>query len=181
MYTHDFSLGVCMKVRTNFSLDKDVLSRFKKLVPNMSGEVEAFISRRVIELSGSDERARRVRYEELQSQYSKLVKKVAEKKDELSEIIPYFQEANDLLAGLGLKKDFSNADELIPKLRKQWDGGRPSEFIHQYISLVELARDKRLVERELDQFYSSSSSESPTPSQQPPPPPPCTAIALVQN
>lgn len=175
VHTHVFSFGFTVKVRTNFSLEKDVLSRFKKLVPNMSQEVEVFMSQRIIELSGSDENGRRLRYEELKNQYNKLVREVAKKDAELA-ATPYYHEANDLLAGLGLKKDFSNADELIPKLTKQWKG--PAEFLHEYISLVELARDKRVVERELTQLRSQSTA---VPEATREPEVPCTAIVSVQN
>jgi DNA repair exonuclease SbcCD ATPase subunit len=157
-----------MKARTNLTIDKDIYERFKQKVPNMSEEVEAFMSRRIVELSGSDERARRLRYEELKSQYNKLVKKVAEKDQELREITPHYHTANELLHGLGLKADFSNAEELIPKVTKEWTG--PVEFLHEYINLVELARDKRVVERELTQLRSQGTSE-----------PVCTAIVPVEN
>lgn len=175
-----FFFRVYMKVRTNFSLEKDVLKRFKQLVPNMSEEVEGFMSRRIIELSGSDENGRRARYEELKNQYNKLLRDVAKKDAELAGITPHYHEANDLLAGLGLKKDFSNADELIPKLTKQWKG--PAEFLHEYISLVELARDKRVVERELTQLRSQSIAV-PEATREPEVPEvvPCTAIMPVQN
>lgn len=182
VYTR-FFFRVCMKVRTNFSLEKEVLKRFKKLVPNMSEEVETFMSQRIIELSGSDENGRHLRYEELKNQYNKLVREVAKKDTELTAITPHYHEANTLLAGLGLKKDFSNADELIPKLTKEWKG--PAEFLHEYISLVELARDKRVVERELTQLRSQSQSTetsvSSKTSETSAPEVACTAIMLVQN
>lgn len=53
----------------------------------------------------------------------------------------HFQEATDLLLELGLKKDFSNTDELIPKFMSAWKGDE--SFMHKFLNLVKLAGDKK--------------------------------------
>ena len=81
------------------------------------------------------------------------------KKDEQLKEKPCYHEANDLLAGLGLKKDFSNADELIPKFMAAWKGD--VDFMQEYVTLVELARDKRNAERRLREIRTRSKKEDP--------------------
>jgi ribosomal protein L44E len=127
-------------------LSDEPFEQLQKRIPNISQEVDDFLKKRAEELTGQSI-GEGADYGSLKAKYSELVNKVAKKDAELKEITPYYHEANTLLAGLGLKKDFSNADELIPQFTSAWKGR--VEFMHEYVSLVELARDKRQAERRL--------------------------------
>lgn len=144
--------------------DKKAFEECKRLLKlqglSLSEEIMSFVLRRRDELKGNGtSQSTSVDYQRLKLRYSELVRKVAKKDDELTTITPYYSEANDLLAGLGLKKDFSNASELIPQFISAWKG--PVEFMHEYLSLVELARDKCETERLLRTLRLGSTKEDP--------------------
>ena len=63
----------------------------------------------------------------------------------------------DYEALVGLAEDFeldferlSNVDEVVPKLVREWKGGRGS--LHLFITLLEKAREKKQIESRLDRF-----------------------------
>jgi hypothetical protein len=143
-----------MKHRTNVSLDADLLARFKKLVPSVSAEFNEFMRRRVAELEGRPEDFSGD-YGELKKKHSTLYSRVSRKEVDLREGAPEaFAKANESLAQLGMKADLSNADQIIPKLVGAWTGEQ--DFLHEYISLVELSREKRKVEHRLSEMRTSN-------------------------
>lgn len=152
-----FSTSIYVKDKASFEECKRLL---KLQGLSLSEEIMNFVLRRRDELKGGSGQSmgEGVDYQSLKARYSKLVSEVARKKDELSEM-PYFHEANDLLAGLGLKKDFSNADELTPQFMVAWKGD--VDFMQEYVTLVELARDKRQAERRLREIRTGSKKEDP--------------------
>ena len=144
--------------------DKKAFEECKRLLKlqglSLSEEIMGFVLKRRDELKGNgSSQSTSADYQRLKVRYSDLVSKVAKKDAELKEIEIHYHEANDLLAGLGLKKDFSNANELIPQFISAWKG--PVEFMHEYLSLVELARDKRETEQLLRTLRSGSTKENP--------------------
>ena len=64
-----------------------------------------------------------------------------------------FDQANRLLGELGVKSDLSNAGEVIPKFLVAWKGSQ--EFMHEYISLIEVAEKKKQVETRLRELRSA--------------------------
>lgn len=60
-----------------------------------------------------------------------------------------FEEACRLIFDLGLKKDFTNADELIPKFMVLWEADmtslRDTTFFFKFIYLVDLIRDEKII------------------------------------
>lgn len=145
------------KSRRTLYLDDASFEQLQKLSPNISQEVDGFIRKRVEELTGKSI-GEGVDYEGLRSKYSELVNRTARKDAQLKEK-PCYHEANDLLAGLGLKKDFSNADELVPKFLAVWRGD--VDFAEEYVTLVELAAEKRQAERRLREIRTRSKKEDP--------------------
>jgi hypothetical protein len=65
-----------------------------------------------------------------------------------------------LLVQLGLKRDFSNVDELIPKFVSSWKGDM--SFMHEFLNLVDLARDKKTAEQALTLMRSGSVKAEPS-------------------
>jgi hypothetical protein len=146
------------KSRRTLYLSDEPFEQLQKLSPNVSQEVDGFIRKRVEELT-SQSIGEGANYEGLKAKHSELVNKVARKDAQLKQKMPDHHEANELLAGLGLLKDFSNADELIPQFMVAWKGN--VDFMQEYVTLVELARDKRQTERLLRTIRSGSKKEDP--------------------
>jgi hypothetical protein len=129
------------KVRADLTLTREAYEQFKKLVPSVSAEVDIFIRKRVAELQGGQTTEDRdANYNAVKSKYEDLMIKTVRLERKLK-ASKYFQEATDLLLELGLKKDLSNADELVPLFMKAWKGDE--SFMHEFLNLVELARDKK--------------------------------------
>jgi len=145
------------KSRRTLYLTDGPFEELQKLSPNISQEVDGLIRKRLEELTGHSMRED-VDYEGLKAKYSELSSKVAKKDLELKEISPLYHNANVLIHSLGLKGDFSNADELIPQFISAWKDD--AEFMHEYITLVELARDKRQTERLLRTIRSGPGSKT---------------------
>ena len=73
---------------------------------------------------------------------------------------------SDYQALVGLAEDFgldferlSNVDEVVPKLVKEWKGGRGS--LHLFITLLEKAREKKQIESRLDRFRLKAENNTP--------------------
>ena len=144
-----------MKVRKNISVEPEPFSQLQKLVPNVSAEINKFIKQRVSELNGKPYDATDD-YDKLKEEHIQLVSQVARLEKQLRTQADAFAEANQLLAELGVKPDLSNTDELIPKFLSAWKGSQ--EFMHEYISLIEIAEKKKQVEQRLKEIRSAWNS-----------------------
>jgi hypothetical protein len=147
------------KSRRTLYLTDEAFEELQKRSPNISQEVDGFIRKRVQELNGHAI-GEDPDYEGLKVKYSELVSKVAKKDEQLKEKKPNYHNACELLADLGLKADFSNADELIPQFMSAWKGD--VEFMHEYVTLVELTQDKRQTERILRTIRSRPKDPEPS-------------------
>jgi hypothetical protein len=142
--------------------DKTLLKELKAAIKQSGGivadELNELFRRRLAEFRGvgvdpnsSNEEAGR-RYEKLKARHTMLVDQVDRLQKQLRKFNggeDTYDEACELLNSVGIKADYSNADEVIPKFIQSWKGSR--EFIHEYISLAELVRDKKQVEARLDE------------------------------
>jgi hypothetical protein len=137
--------------------DVQLLRDFKASVKlqgrTLADELNELFRRRLDELRGtvkpgtSDEEAGR-KYEELKAKHAVLfnqVKKMVERLKESSESRENFENAKELLIKLSMKADFSNAQDVIPMFIEAWKGDQ--DFLHEYLSLVEAAVNKRQVEK----------------------------------
>lgn len=99
-----------------------------------------FVCRKLGELKGTESKVDSTRrLENLKEKYDDLMVKTVKLERQLK-ISEDYEKATDLLFELGIKNDLSNADELIPKFMSSWKGDEG--FMHRYLNLVELARDK---------------------------------------
>ena len=98
-------------------------------------------------------------YAELKSNHAKLVKEVDNLENQVKKQKVYDQ-LEELAGKVGLDfDDFENIDQVAPKLLKEWEkqdlGGTLiplPEHMHQFITLIELARDKRRIEAKLTEI-----------------------------
>jgi len=97
-------------------------------------------------------------YAELKSNHAKLVKEVDNLEKQIRKQKVYDQ-LEELAGKVGLDfDDFSNIDQVAPRLLKEWEeqdlGGLIPlpEHMHQFITLIELARDKRRIEAKLTEI-----------------------------
>lgn len=143
------------KVRINLTLTRDVLESFKKLVPNVSAEVDNWMRIRLVELQGGepDKEDPKTRLKRLSDEYDKLRFDVVKLEANVKASV-YFREASNLLVQLGMKKDLSNASEVIPRFRVAWKGDM--FFLHQIENLVKLTRDMYSAEHVLNVMYDDS-------------------------
>jgi hypothetical protein len=152
--TKGFSTSIYVTDRQAFEECKRLL---KLQGRSLSEEIMDFVLRRLDELRGvkhdtSVEEADR--YSELKDRHSRLVCQLDKMQKRLkAQSVPY-DEADELLAAVGARSDLSNCDEVIPKFMLAWKGSQ--EFMHEYITLVEVAREKKEVETRLRELRSRS-------------------------
>ena len=98
-------------------------------------------------------------YAELKSNHAKLVREVDNLEKQIRKQKVYDQ-LEELAGKVGLDfDDFKNIDQVAPKLLKEWKQQDLSgsliplpEHMHQFITLIELARDKREIEAKLTEI-----------------------------
>jgi hypothetical protein len=155
-----FSTSIYVSDRKSFEECKRLLRLQGR---SISEEIMDFVCRKLDELKGTGSTESKVdstrRLEELKTRYmDRMVKTVKlERKLKGSK---HFDEATDLLLELGLNKDLSNADELIPKFMSSWKGDM--SFMHEFLNLVDLARDKKTAEQALTLMRSGSVKAEPS-------------------
>jgi vacuolar-type H+-ATPase subunit I/STV1 len=148
--------------------DKQAFEECKRLLKlqgrSLSEEIMDFVLRRLDELRGavkpgtSDEEASR-KYEELKAKHKKMQDDFDRRKKKLREHEDYLK-ANEMLRELGMLQNLSNADDIKPKFIAAWTKTHADQgFMHEYISLVELARDKKQVEQRLSELRIASEHE----------------------
>ncbi|MCJ7484189.1 MAG: hypothetical protein MUO31_14645, partial [Thermodesulfovibrionales bacterium] len=141
-------------MRKNISVSPEPFAELQRLVRNVSSEIDRLIRIRVAELRGKacgDDGAGS--YEEVRSELTEHVDRVArmikrlEGRTDEATGENLFESASSLLGSLGIKADYSNIAELTPKFMDAWRGSE--EFMHEFITLIEDARDKKDVEKRL--------------------------------
>jgi vacuolar-type H+-ATPase subunit I/STV1 len=148
--------------------DKEAFEECKCLLKlqgrSLSEEIMDFVVRRLDELHGtvglgtSDEEGSR-KYEELKAKHKKMRDDFDRRKEKLKEHEDYWK-AIEMLRALGMLADMSNTDEIIPKFTAAWPKTHADQgFMHEFISLAELSRDKKQVEQRLSQLRTASKHE----------------------
>jgi hypothetical protein len=142
--------------------DKQTFEECKRLLKlqgrSLSEEIMDFILRRLEELRGtvnpdtSDQEAKR-KYLELKQTHITLVGQVEKLINQLEKQPDVYGEANELLAELKVTPDLGNTSEVVPKFLLAWKGS--TEFAHMFVTLIELAKDKKDIERKLSEIRSA--------------------------
>jgi len=125
-----------------------------------SVRLREFIEEEITRLQGAPTNPKvTMGYAELKSNHAKLVKEVDNLENQVRKQKVYDQ-LEELAGKVGLDfDDFENIDQVAPKLLKEWEkqdlGGTLiplPEHMHQFITLIELARDKRRIEAKLTEI-----------------------------
>jgi hypothetical protein len=135
----------------SFSIEKDVYLLLRAALAvqgrSVSEEVNYFMKKRLAELEGSQPTAPEADYETLKREYAMLVEDTKRYVKMLRDM-GAFETMHGLAVDYGLDfKDMHNADEVIAKLSVTT--GIPDEVLHTFISLLEVAKKKREVGRQL--------------------------------
>lgn len=138
--TRGFSTSIYVMDKKSFQECKDLLKLQGK---SLSTEFSDFILRKLAELKGTETKVDSTRrLADLKEQYDDVVVKTVKLERQL-QTSPHFREAIDMLFELGLRKDLSNVDEVVPKFVAAWKGDE--SFMHEIINLTELAANKKRV------------------------------------
>jgi uncharacterized coiled-coil DUF342 family protein len=137
--------------------DREVFEECKRLLKlqgrSLSEEIMDFVLKRLNELRGtvnpdaSEEEANR-QYEELKAEHTTLfyqARKMAQRLQELHK--EWYDDATVLIGQMGLRKDLSNAQDIIPKFIEAWDGSK--SFLQEFLSMIEVAVSEKRVEERL--------------------------------
>jgi len=139
---------------TTVYLDHEPYQKLKKLLKArfdkpISQEINEFIIRRVAELEGTQVEVDADEYEALKRKHSRLMKDAGSIEKNLMGRGVY-DRLRQIVFDFGLDfTDLHNADEVSPKLLKEWDG--PPAHAHQFITLLETVREMKKVERRLEE------------------------------
>jgi len=155
--------------------DRQAFEECKRLLKlqgtSLSEEIMGFVLRRLDELRGtvglgtSDEEAGR-KYEELKVKHKKMQDDLDRRKEKLKEHEDYWK-AIEMLRTLGMLANMSNTEEVIPKFTAAWTKTHADQgFMHEFISLVELSRDKKQVEHGLSELRKPAMATEPETPQQ---------------
>ena len=141
-----------------FHVDSAVYERLKRVLAerfgrSISEEVNELLRRRLEELDGvspSEDFQEKVRYERLKRAYENVVGEVQRLKGVLRRLGCY-DKLRAFVYDLGLDfNDLHNAGEIIRKLLESYEG--PAEHVHLFISLIEIAKKKKELERHLSKM-----------------------------
>ena len=138
------------KART-LSLTTESYQKLRNLLAPkpISEEIDEFIKRRIAELERKEPAQFDLNeYEDLKRKHNKLLGEADAVRKRLKQKRKVYDRLNELADKLGLDfNDVHNAGEVAPKLLKQWDGS--PEDAHQYVTLMEITREKWKVEQSL--------------------------------
>jgi len=152
----DFSIEMTRRPTTLY-LEWETYQRFKDAVSRVgksaSQEINDYIRRRLAELEGEGGEQPGVdvkEYEDLRSRHGKLAREMDSVEKRLRKRKVY-EDLLDLAGELGLDAEtFSNLYKVIDSLLERWDGTK--EDLHQFITYLELAKEKREIEHNLEEI-----------------------------
>lgn len=149
-----------MRKAVTVYLDVEPYQRLKELAKRRDGspvnaEINELIRKRVAELEGRDpgEFSHPVDYEPLKRQQARLTREMENLRKILTKQKVY-DELHALVYGFGLDfKDYGNVEEVAAKLLGEWEG--VAGHAHLFITLLETAKEKRQVEKNLEKIRSA--------------------------
>jgi uncharacterized membrane-anchored protein YjiN (DUF445 family) len=138
----------------SFSLDRQVYERLRQDLAvrgrSISEEVNELLHKRLAEIEGSEALAKEgLNYEALKREHVKL----AEEVNRLIKLLQKdgaYNQLMEMIAELGLDTELSNAEEVIAKLMQKWSEDKTA--LHIFITLIETSKQKKTIERKLDEI-----------------------------
>jgi len=133
-------------------LEAESYEALKKLVypKPVSREVDVLIKQRIAELREAGYTPEPVDYEALKEEYYKLSKQMDQLRKTLTKQ-GFFEKLASTALELGFnQRDFSNVTETSARMLKEWKG--PREPLHLFISFLEAGRDKKKIEKQLEEI-----------------------------
>jgi hypothetical protein len=156
-----------MRKQLTIYMDEDLWHEFMQLSMAVEGKaasrkLKEMVRQQVAAWKGGGEAAEAAEskgvslreYERLKARYKQLVKSIDEGLRDLREIKhgvkTLLNELEECALQAGLKRGLSNFDETLPKLLTAWRG-RPETHMHLFISLLEQIRERKRIERTLNE------------------------------
>jgi len=144
----------------SFSLERQVYERLKQALAvrgrSISEEVNELLHRRLAEIEGSEALAKdSSNYEALKREHVKL----AEEVNRLIKLLQRegtYNQLMEIVAELGLDTELSNSEEVIAKLMQKWSEDKTA--LHIFITLIETSKQKKTIERKLEQIRRTQGS-----------------------
>jgi predicted CopG family antitoxin len=140
----------------SFSIEREVYARLKAVLAvqgkSISEEVNDLLKKRLAEFEGMQQKPLQgfVDYEALKRQHIRLSEETIRLTGALRKMGVY-EELKELAQSLGLDfENLSNAEEIAAKLLKSWNGLKA--HAHLFITLLETAKQKKEVERKLEEI-----------------------------
>ena len=138
----------------SFSLERQVYERLKQALAvrgrGISEEINELLRRRLAEIEGVEAQAKESsNYEALKREHVKL----AEEVNRLIKLLQRdgtYDQLMETVAELGLDTELSNANEVIAKLMQKWSEDKTA--LHIFITLIETSKQKKTIERKLDEI-----------------------------
>jgi uncharacterized membrane-anchored protein YjiN (DUF445 family) len=138
----------------SFSLERQVYERLKQALAvrgrSISEEVNELLHKRLAEIEGSEASTKdALNYEALKREHVKLA-------EEVNRLIKLLQKEGaynqlmEMIAELGLDTELNNAEEVIAKLMQKWSEDKTA--LHIFITLIETSKQKKTIERKLEQI-----------------------------
>ena len=144
----------------SFSLERQVYERLKQALAvrgrGISEEINELLRRRLAEIEGVEAQAKESsNYEALKREHVKL----AEEVNRLIKLLQRdgtYDQLMETVAELGLDTELSNANEVIAKLMQKWSEDKTA--LHIFITLIETSKQKKTIERKLEQIRRTQGS-----------------------
>jgi len=139
-------------------VEDDVQTRFKQIMlqekSSASQKIEDYMKNYINECEGKpavEQGTSAANYESLKQQHTKLVTDADRLYNRL-EKTKQFDDLADFAKKLGLNEAYTNIIELAPTMLEKWYAkGGLKEDMHQFITFLELLRDKRQAEARLEE------------------------------
>ncbi len=136
-------------------LDEGLWMRIQRLVkmgyaPNASRLVNRILAEALSKLEGSD-MPFDLAYETLRKKHLALLQEVKKLEKEMNDYGDDYHALIELAENFGLDiQQLSNIEAIIPKLIKEWKGSHGA--LHLFITLIEKARKKKQIEKQLEKI-----------------------------
>ena len=144
-------------------LDEGLWQRIQRLVrlgyaPNASRLVNHVLAEALGKLEGSG-MSLDLAYETLRKKHLALLQEIKKLEKEMRGYGSDYQALIELAQDHGLDiQELSNTEAIIPKLIKEWKGSRGA--LHLFITLIEKARMKKQIEKQLEKIRLDSAERS---------------------
>lgn len=141
-----------MKKHVNFSIDSEILAKYKKIVPNASADIEAYMTRKLAESGVSEnQEGSAISLQDYQALRTDLEKK----RGQIANVEDYLRKVHkfDILYAMakqvGLNwATLANLEECKPKLLDAWTGEK--SLMNEFISYLEWVQERLVINQKFD-------------------------------